>query len=55
MIKLGDLVLSGGKTGVVVKVVDSRVFEGGEKNQLVTIFLEDKLTEVMSWQVKKVN
>ena len=55
MIKAGDLVLSGGKTAVVVKVVDSRVFEGGEQNQLVTILLEERLTEVMSWQVKKVS
>jgi hypothetical protein len=53
--KIGDLVLCKGLPGIVIKVVNSKVFEGGPENLLVTVLFNEKKQEIMSWQLKKAN
>lgn len=57
LIKSGDLISHDGRLGVVVSVVESSVFEGGEKCKMLSVLFsgEQSLVEVMSWGVQKVN
>jgi len=55
-LKVGDLVVCpSGLPGVVLAVINSSIFEGGESNLLLTVLTEDKKFELMAWEVKKVN
>ena len=65
-IQVGDLVIlkslksgpiKGDKHGIVIKVTQSSVFEGGEDCQILEVLRHDsnRKVEVMSWGVSKVN
>ena len=59
-IMVGDLVMFrdddlGKQLGVVTESVPSAVFEGGEKTRILKVLFKDKLVDVISWDVKKVN
>ncbi len=54
-LKVGDLVMVDSKACVVMKIVNSKVFEGGEDCSIVTILQNGAKREVMSWSLNKVN
>ena len=53
----GDLVMCDGQHGIVIKLINSCVFEGGEKCMIATVLFNGKKSssEVMSWRLRKVN
>lgn len=56
-LKPGDLVICDEQHGIVIKVVNSCVFEGGEKCMIASVLFngESSASDIMSWRLERVN
>ena len=54
-LRIGDLVIVDSLPCVVTKIVNSKVFEGGEDCCIITILHNNNRRDVMSWRATKVN
>ncbi len=57
-LKSGDLVVcDDGQHGIIIKVVNSCVFEGGEKCMIASVLFNgaSSFSDIMSWRLKRIN